>query len=700
VAVWARIGYHVGWSGPIRQRLGRIPLGPKGSNGTRSSERYGIPGHCFDFALQLHGSLGVEVSYQVIARKWRPQTFAELVGQGHVAQTLLNGLKSGRLAHALLLTGPRGTGKTSTARILAKSIRCPNAKDFVPCNTCAECNDIAQGRALNVMEIDGASHNGVDAIRELRDTIGFMPSTGRFKVYIIDEVHMLSTSAFNALLKTLEEPPDHIVFVLATTEVQKIPNTILSRCQRLDFRRIPAREVVARLKSICDQETVTIDDGSLWLIARQSEGSMRDSQSLLDQVITFSNGHVTAESTAQALGLSDRNLLLDVLRVLVQRDEGSIVDMVQRTYQAGVDAKVFVQDLLQEIRHLLLVKMGLNSSHQLLDLPDSEVEFLKSISRDLSVEDVHLLFDMALKGAQDVVKAFDPQLVLEMLLFRMAAAPRIEPLFEGAGDGASARGSTTPTEASSPAGRGGKPAPLRMQSAETSTGIAKPSLRAVNGGGSASQSPNHHVVKNADLPTDNENPEISSNQVGGAIGPLSATAQNTVAPEALTQVNMNAKASNPQAPAHAPMAQVRTAGFIDKNLPLDERWYQFAVKANTHSPFLGAKLSHLRALASDENAKVLRVGISQAHKFLFDQMNSEVNKKQINELLQQHWETGFRIEFQLGDTEVATKSPQEIAEQMRQKKQSQVRSQVENHPVIQGIQNAMKAEIRTIKESP
>ena len=222
------------------------------------------------------------MSYQVIARKWRPQSFDQLVGQDHISQTLQNALRHDRLPHALLFTGPRGTGKTSSARILAKSIRCPNAVDFVPCNTCTECMDIAQSRSVDVIEIDGASNNGVDAIRELRDTVGYMPSRGKQKVYIIDEVHMLSTSAFNALLKTLEEPPPHIVFVLATTEVHKIPLTILSRCQRFDFRSISTRQITDHLRVICEKENVSAEEEALWIIARQGNGSMRDSQSLLD----------------------------------------------------------------------------------------------------------------------------------------------------------------------------------------------------------------------------------------------------------------------------------------------------------------------------------------------------------------------------------------------------------------------------------
>ena len=271
----------------------------------------------------------------MIARKWRPQSFQELVGQDHISTTLLNAIRHNRLPQALLFTGVRGTGKTSTARIVAKSLRCPNAiaaGDAVPCNQCPTCTDISEGRSLDVIEIDGASNNGVDAVRELRETVGYMPSSGRYKVYIIDEVHMLSTSAFNALLKTLEEPPPHVVFIMATTEVQKIPNTILSRCQRFDFRRIPSRQIATHLEKISAAENVKFETEALWLIARQGDGSLRDSQSLLDQVITFCDGTVTLAKVVEVLGLTDRTLLLEALAALVTRDSLKTVRVIEKIF--------------------------------------------------------------------------------------------------------------------------------------------------------------------------------------------------------------------------------------------------------------------------------------------------------------------------------------------------------------------------------
>ena len=366
------------------------------------------------------------MSYEVIARRWRPQDFTGLVGQEHVRQTLVNALRNDRLHHALLLTGPRGTGKTSTARILAKALRCPNAVDFVPCNACPECEEISTGRSVNVIEIDGASNNGVDAIRELRETVGYLPSSGKYKMYIIDEVHMLSTSAFNALLKTLEEPPGHVYFCMATTEVQKIPNTILSRVQRFDFRRIPTRVISAHLKTICIKDQVAFDEEALWIIARQGDGSMRDAQSLLDQVINFTGGQLKKELVIGTLGLTDRGLLNDALGSILGGQTSSTFNALARLHQSGGDPKLFLLDLLEQIRNALLIKLEPDPQRQtqLVDLPDSEREVLQTLGAALAPEDFHLFFDMGLKGAQDMARASDPLLVLEMVLLRMSSALR------------------------------------------------------------------------------------------------------------------------------------------------------------------------------------------------------------------------------------------------------------------------------------
>jgi len=366
------------------------------------------------------------LSYEVIARKWRPKSFNELIGQNHVSQTLVNALKNDRLPQALLFNGPRGTGKTSSARIFASTLRCPNIKDFSPCGTCAECEEISSGKSVNVIEVDGASNNGVESIRELRDSVNYLPPSGKYKIFIIDEVHMLSTSAFNALLKTLEEPPAHVIFIMATTELHKVPNTILSRCQKFDFRRVSSQEIVSSLENICTKENIKFETEALWNIARQADGSMRDSQSLLDQVISFCDNNIRVEQTVEALGLTDRKWVITALTSVISRDHNKILEVLKTINVSGQDPNLFIKDLLQEVRNTLICKLNPEVAESIIDLSKTAIDELTNIAASLSEEDLHLLFDMTLKGAQDVTRSSSTHLVLEMLLLRLASAPRVQ----------------------------------------------------------------------------------------------------------------------------------------------------------------------------------------------------------------------------------------------------------------------------------
>lgn len=358
----------------------------------------------------------------VLSLKWRPQSFSELEGQRPIQQILTHAIKSNSLHPALIFAGPKGTGKTSTARILAKALRCEKRTTHEPCCQCLSCKAIKEGSDMDVIEIDGASNNGVDAIRHLRDSVQYMPAGGSKRIYIIDEVHMLSQSAFNALLKTLEEPPDHITFIMATTELRKIPSTVASRCQIFNFRPISPSVIQKRLKAICKAENIQIDDESLWLIVEQSERSMRNAQVLLDQMACFGQKKISSRMIISALGLSRRSLLNAVLTALIQKKSDHILSLMDDL--ALVDPQIFLDNLLVQIRNILMIKLVENPSW--LFLMESEKELLKELAQDISSEEIHFLFDMTLKGRQDLTKSFDPQIALEMILLRMSQAGQME----------------------------------------------------------------------------------------------------------------------------------------------------------------------------------------------------------------------------------------------------------------------------------
>ena len=305
---------------------------------------------------------------QALYRKWRSQTFAEVIGQQHVTQTLINALDLGRVAHAYLFSGPRGTGKTTTARLLAKAVNC-RAEDQTqrPCNECHICTAINEGRLLDLIEIDAASNTGVDDIRDLRDKVGFRPSEARIKFYIIDEVHMLSNSAFNALLKTLEEPPEHVIFVLATTEPEKIPATITSRCQRFDFKRIKLEEVAQWLGYIAEQEDVEVDQPALNYIARQGGGSMRDAISLLDQLIAYGSGKIDLELVQTVLGAVTSESVIALVEALIERNTAQGLDVINQVINDGVDPRQMAREIVDYLRGVMLVKLG--DGPQLLNVP-------------------------------------------------------------------------------------------------------------------------------------------------------------------------------------------------------------------------------------------------------------------------------------------------------------------------------------------
>ena len=366
------------------------------------------------------------MSYQVLARKWRPQTFDEVVGQEHVTRTLKNALELGRVAHAFLFSGPRGVGKTSVARILAKALNCAQGPTPMPCNQCQSCQEITQGHSLDVLEIDGASNRGIDEVRELRENIKYLPAHGGYKVFIIDEVHMLTKEAFNALLKTLEEPPAHAIFILATTEAHKVPVTILSRCQRYDFKRLTTAAIQEHLSQMVQREGWSLAPEGLQLIAQESEGGMRDAQGLLDQVITFGGPTVGPADIARILGVTDRRLLLETLEAIVQRQGPRLLEIVAACHEHGHDLRRFYQDLLFFSRHLLIAKLG-TAARPLADIADQEWHSLQLLAQPLSLAHLFNLLTTLLKGEEELRRSPQPRLSLEILLLRLVS---LEPVLD------------------------------------------------------------------------------------------------------------------------------------------------------------------------------------------------------------------------------------------------------------------------------
>ncbi len=355
--------------------------------------------------------------YLVLARKYRPRSFADVVEQGHVTQTLRNALSSGRVAHAMLFAGPRGTGKTTIARILARALNCEAGPGPEPCNRCRSCLDLLSGRGADVYEIDGASNNNVDQIRELRENLKYLPTHSRYKIYIIDEVHMLSASAFNALLKTLEEPPAHVLFFFATTEAHKIPATILSRCQRFDLRRIPVAALVEHLGAVCRSEGVRLEPQALEAIAREAEGSLRDALSLLDQVLCGGEPEVSAEQVLETLGLVDRRRLHELLSACLAGETAPFLSAIEDLYERGHDLKKLYAELLALLRDLWVLSSS-REGDRLVDRLPAERQELKALASRFSQETVETALEAFFREEASVRLSGSPRLAVEMAFFR------------------------------------------------------------------------------------------------------------------------------------------------------------------------------------------------------------------------------------------------------------------------------------------
>jgi DNA polymerase-3 subunit gamma/tau len=369
------------------------------------------------------------MAYLPFARKWRPQDFDEIIGQEHITTTLKNAISMERLHHAYLFAGPRGIGKTSTARIFSKALNCEKGPSVIPCNVCNSCKEITTGSSMDVIEIDGASNRGIDEIRNLRETVKFSPSKGRFKIYIIDEVHMLTTEAFNALLKTLEEPPMHVKFIFATTEPHKVLATILSRCQRFDFRRIQMKDIIAKLHEVSKSESLNIDEDAFLYIAKASDGSMRDAESILDQIASFGKGKIHLKDVIESLGMIDQETLFRSAELIVNKDAKAGIHLVDEILNSGKDAKQFLLELLEYFRNIMIIKSGIVSD-EIINLPKDSIDRIKKLANVLAQGDIFYIISVISNGLKMIKQLLPERIVLELSIIKLTSRDSIASIEE------------------------------------------------------------------------------------------------------------------------------------------------------------------------------------------------------------------------------------------------------------------------------
>jgi DNA polymerase-3 subunit gamma/tau len=573
-------------------------------------------------------------NYVVLARKWRPAQFSDIVGQAHIVRTLMNAIRAERIHQAYLFTGSRGIGKTSIARIFAKVIRCenvvteseartdgsgPSNETLKSCDQCASCKEIAAGNSIDVIEIDGASNNGVEAVREIRENAKFLPSSGKRKIYIIDEVHMLTTAAFNALLKTLEEPPAHVIFIFATTEPHKIPATILSRCQRFDYRRVTIAQIQTRLVEVCKAEGIGHEAGALALVARAAEGGMRDALSLLDQVIAFSGSQITSQSVRESIGLVEGQTLLGVLRGIFSRKPLDALALVDQAYQRGHDLRVLNRSLIEFLHGAILAKVGASGSGA-LEVSTDEWKELVEISALRELEEIEMIFQVMHQGLEWIARSPQPKVVFDVLVVKCATAEAL--VF---------------ADASSASAPSTGPAPKATPAAVS-----------------------HASPVNT----------VSSYKVSETPAPavtVAAPAPASPAPKALAA---------PTAPTPAPASATATAAAAASS----PTWEGFIECVRKTRPLLASILEHGSAAQLPTESPELFLAYSPKDTYFRDQLQSRIYHEQLMSLAKDYFGKPVRIVVEIREENgesLAAKKERELGE-----RQKSAREAAQNHPTI------------------
>ncbi len=621
----------------------------------------------------------MSVSYVVLARKYRPQSFEDLAGQEHVARTLAGAIAQNRVAHAFLFTGVRGVGKTTSARLLAKCLNCLGADGkatgptATPCQVCAACTEIAQGNDLDVQEIDGASYNGVDEVRKLQEGLPFRPARDRFKIYIVDEVHMLSTAAWNAFLKTLEEPPPHVKFLFATTEVHKVPVTILSRCQRYDFKLISAEVIAKRLSEVLTLEHLEAEPGAVMLLARQADGSMRDAMSLLDRVIAFSGNKLVEDEVSRVLGVASKRVHLTLARALLDGDAAEILQVVGSVVEDGVDLVHFAREFLTVLRDVVatLVSEGKSDDlkNQLVFASDDERAELAVLAEGHKLDDLLRLFHGFSRGFDDMVKQGDVRSSLEMTLVRLARRPPLLPLDELLGRIGNLErrlsGSAPPRAGGEPP-RGGGPR---------------------GGGGGGGARPGGPVARHLEAvprthgtlalaASPNETPEPAHSDVL----PAAEWPEPTPAPASASEAPRSAAPAALVVPDHLDLASLRS--IVD------------AIEAEHMA--LGSTLRNAWLLHVDVERVVLGFAPDS---FYAVQVREPESLDILTRAVHTHYGKPTEVSLDLSERDdesrIATLS--RIDDESRREGLRRARAEVENHPVVQAARRVLGAELREVK---
>jgi len=614
----------------------------------------------------------------VLARKWRPQAFADMTGQEHVVRTLANAIAQDRVAHAYLFCGPRGVGKTTAARLLAKALNCEKGPTATPCGECAPCREIAAGNDLDVAEIDGASNNGVENVREIREAARFLPQRDRNKIYIVDEVHMLSTPAFNALLKTLEEPPPHVKFIFATTEPHKLPDTILSRCQRHNFRRIPTAMMISRLREILTAEKSQLTDRSLALVVRQSDGGMRDALSLLDQILSACGPTPTDEAVAEALGTVDRTHVHRLAKALLERTPKDALASVEEVFIRGVDLRRLAEELALYLRHILVTKVTREAPEE---LAESEKKAVLELANPADAAQIARLFDLVHESVKQIREATQPKLAFEVALLKaihLAPGAAVEDLvgklealstrIQNGGTSAARPGPTfqvasapAPAPAVAPPVQPSAPKVLVVDSSPEgcATGECLPDIRAA----------------------------LASNGTGVAAVPAPAPVAAPVADD------------DEREEPESFDAPVSLSSSLDNlSLSLIDRWKAVLESAKKLNPLLADSLSHARPLwiRAGEVAVVFAGAQGGYHKM---RVERPVSKPDLDKALATHFgrATSLKIEKDAPLEDSAPLSPAEEKAERRTTREQRLTKVAREHPSVRAALSLLGGTLQEVR---